>query len=528
MIGEPKIVRRSKKSRWRTIFKNSIANVGRGSVSALVAIGVAPFLTRKMTPEAYGAWGLVLQLSAYTAYLDFGVQTAVGRFVAYADERHDRLHRDEVVTTSLALLVLSMLISAVVIALVTWQLPHFFPRMPAVLYHQVRVALVLVGGSLAIGLPASVFSGIFVGLQRNEVPAIIIGAGRMLSAILVVLIAWNGKSLIPMAIAVCLVNVGSYCIQYVLCMRSVRDLSFSIRFVSRKAVAELCRYCFSLSVWSFSILLISGLDVVLVGVFDFKAVAYYTVAATVVTFIVGLQNAIFSVLIPEAAILEARKQTGELGRLLVSTTRYGMLILLILGVPLLAATGPLLTLWVGPVYAQRTSTILQVLVVANMIRLSAVPYAMLLIGTGQQRLVTVSPLIEGFSNLVASVIAGILMGAVGIAIGTLIGSIVGVSCNFVYNLPRTTTIAVKRTSYLLGGHLRPVACFSPLFLYITIIAIFPRMAGMRKDELLCLAVILTLIGIWQFGLNVQERRSLVALAWNGITTEDAQKYANAS
>src|SRR5207248_6458257 len=99
---------------------------------------------------------------------------------------------------------------------------------------------------------------------------------------------------------------------------------------------------------------------------------------------------------------------------------------------------------------------------ANIIRLSAVPYAMLLIGTGQQRLVTISPVVEGVSNLIVSVIAGYLLGAVGVAIGTLVGSTIGVLCNLVYNMPRSIAIAVDRLTYLRDGLLRPTICALPL------------------------------------------------------------------
>ena len=43
-----------------------------------------------MSADSYGAWSLVLQLSAYVGYFDFGIQTAVGRFVAHADRNAQR------------------------------------------------------------------------------------------------------------------------------------------------------------------------------------------------------------------------------------------------------------------------------------------------------------------------------------------------------------------------------------------------------------------------------------------------------
>src|SRR5438034_7938800 len=86
------------------LLKNAAANVVRGGASAMVAIVLPPFLTRMMSADNYGAWSLILQLSAYVGYLDFGIQTAVGRFVARANEKGDAGYRDQIVSTSFAAL----------------------------------------------------------------------------------------------------------------------------------------------------------------------------------------------------------------------------------------------------------------------------------------------------------------------------------------------------------------------------------------------------------------------------------------
>jgi hypothetical protein len=63
------------------IVKNASANLVRGSASAAVALVLPSFLTRSMSVDAFAAWSLVLQLSAYVGYLDLGIQTAIARLV---------------------------------------------------------------------------------------------------------------------------------------------------------------------------------------------------------------------------------------------------------------------------------------------------------------------------------------------------------------------------------------------------------------------------------------------------------------
>lgn len=494
-------------TRGFVLAKNAVANVARGSSAAVVALLLPPFLTRLMSTDAYGAWALVLQISAYVGYLDFGIQTAVGRFVAHADERGDVHQRDQIVSTAFATLGITGLLGLSVVALIATIMPAIFPKLPSNLISQARIALLLVGCSLAIGLPASVFNGVFIGLQRFEIPASVVGISRVVSATLIVLVVRRGGSLISMAIAMAAVNLSSYGLQYWVCRRNVPGLKLHRACISRRSMHELIDYCFSLSIWSFAMLLVSGLDVLLVGRFQFGAVASYSVAATLITFLAGLQNAVFAVMVPATAVQHARGDSRELGQGIITATRYGSFLLLLTGLPLILASRSILTFWVGGVYAEQGARVLQVLVIANMIRLTALPYVMTLIGTGQQRLVTITPILEGVSNLVASVAAGYFLGALGVAVGTLIGSFAGVGGNFLYNMPRTTAVEFRISDYFREGMLRPALCALPVTLAAAVLFRIGLTPALRYAGLVA-GLATTGFLVWHWGLVGSEREKL--------------------
>jgi len=368
----------------------------------------------------------------------------------------------------------------------------------------------MVAGSLAVGLPFSLFNGIFVGLQRYEIPAAIIGGSRLLSAFLLVLVVRNGGDLTHMAVAMAGVNLAAYSFQYLFYRKLAPRMRFSAHLVSLKTGRELFDFCLSLSIWSFAMLLVNGLDVSLVGYFEFEKVAYYSVAATLVVFLAGLQYALFNVMIPSTAVMQARGNSSQLGQTMITATRYGSFVLLLIGLPLIIAAKAVLTLWVGPKYALQGALILQVLTTANMIRLSAVPYVVTLIGTGQQRLVIVTPLLEGVSNLLASVIAGYFFGAVGIAIGTFTGAIVGTLGNFVYNMPRTTEIKFRFADYLRDGLLRPLVCSLPLIGTAIVFHFSDVSTQATGYTAIGAAAVVTALLVWRFGLIRSEREKLWA------------------
>lgn len=490
------------------VLKNAVANVVRGSAAALVALIVPPFLVRALPYEVFSVWSLVLQLSMYTAFLDFGIQTAVARFVAYTTESGDVIHRNRIVSTSFALLTGAAISGILLVVVLSWQLPHLFSELPVDLINEARIALLVVGGGAALGLPASVYIGVFVGLQRSEVPAIILAGSRLLSAFLLVLVANSWPSILLLAVVTSAINIISYVLQYWACRKIVLDLHVAWRLLSTDTAKEIVGYCFSLSIWSFATLLITGIDLALVGVFDFSAVAYYAIATSLITFILGLQNALFGTLIPVSAAANVRNDHSVLSTMLISSTRYSVFILLLTGLPLITAADGILTIWVGSKYAVNATILLQVLVVANIIRLSALPYTMLLIGTAQQRLVTVTPLIEGCLNLIISVIAGSFLGAIGVALGTLVGSVIGVACHLFINMPRTKGINIDRKQYAMQGLVRPLICSSPFLCILFADMFFLSLTAFYQIVLVGMSTMVTLGLFWRWGLQMDEQHTI--------------------
>ena len=265
-----------------------------------------------------------------------------------------------------------------------------------------------------------------------------------------------------MAVAFAITNLLSYILQYQACRRIAPDVRISFGLVDRAAAMELFDYCFSLTIWSFGLLLVTGLDLTIVGYYRFNEVAYYSVAAIIVTFLGGFYNAIISPMIPAAAVLHARGDRHKLGQMTMIATRYGMFLLLVTGLPLIAGARILLRAWVGPEYAAHATVIAEILIAANVIRMSITPYVVAMIGSGEQRLVIFTPILEGVTNLVASLIAGYFLGALGVAIGTLIGAFVGLLGMLVYNMRRITTIQVTVSKYIRSSLLRPCLCALPV------------------------------------------------------------------
>lgn len=443
----------------RVLFRNAAANLASGAAAAVLAVVLPPFLVRLLDRDTYSVWALLLQIGGYTGLLNFGLQTAVGRFVAHAEARKDSDQRDRIVSTAVALLSVSALVGLLAMIGLAVLLQRFFPSIPGSILAETRVALLWVGGSMTLGLPFTVFSGVFTGLQRNEVPASIIVVGRLTTAMGLVLAAASGHGLVPMAIVFASINLTTYGIQWMALRRFAPALRISIQKVNRESFRELVDYCTSLTIWGLAMLMVSGLDLTLVARFDFPTVGAYAIALGLLSLLLGAQSAILSVFLPAGVALHAQGERERLGELLLNTTRWNLLgfggILAIYG--FLGHT--FMNMYVGPSYAAQVSTILSILLLGQVTRLSMSPFSILAISAGDHRRITLSPMVEGFASVGMSILLGLQFGAVGVAWGTFIGSLVGVGLHLSISLPRSHHLGVSLSVFAKGA-------FVPSFLVV--------------------------------------------------------------
>lgn len=484
--------------------KNAFLNLTRLGISALAALLVPPLLIRHLSPQSYGAWVLVLQVSAILNFLDFGIQTAISKFIAQYHASGDMDGCRRLASTSFALLSLAALVGILVSALLSWQLPHLFHQMPIELLRPARIAVILIGTSIALGLPAATCSGIFLGLQRNFEPVLVQSIGRILSTLGLIAAALTGSGLVLMALVISIINLLTYATQVLVWKLSLPEFRIDIRLANRVMLRKILGYSGILTTWSLALLLISGLDLAIVGHYRFASTAYYAVATSLTNLMIVTQAAVISPLLPVASSLHTREDPSRMGSLLLRSTRYGTLLLLATGLPLLVGAPTILSFWVGPEYAAKSESLLQVLVVANMIRLVGLPYTTLVVATGQLRLATLGTLVEAIVNLTASVLLARHLGAMGVALGTLIGAICNIGIHLAYSLTKTTDlITVTRKTLITEGLMRPALCGLPLLAVVVVHFFSARTA--HDVVLPTLATAIAVGMVWLIGFHEHER-----------------------
>jgi len=450
------------------IAKNAISNVIRGAASAIVAIVLPHFLTHALGRDRFAGWALMLQLAAYANYLDFGLQTAVARYLAAALERNDRDERDRLLSSATALLAGAGIIAILGLGVVAWQFPHLFHSAPLALTGEIRAGVVILGVSAALSFPLSAYSAALVGMQRNEFPALAAGGSRILGAVAVVVAVQHTQSLAWLALLIGGFNLAGGIAQYAIARNLLRDYRFRRAALDGATIKELTKYCSTLTVWSFSMLLVSGLDVTIVGLFDFKATGAYSLAATLIMFFTGLNSSAFSAMLAPVAVMQERKEYARIKRLVFVTTRLGSYLSLAVVAITFLFGRRLVLMWVGPSYLAITLPVFEILVIAQAVRLTGSAFGTMLVGMGYQRYGTIAALVEGLSNLSLSVLGMIWLGPSGVAWATLIAAIIAMGTLIFAVIYRIAELRINRWSFISQGMLIPLVPFLPLFVWLAI------------------------------------------------------------
>lgn len=491
-----------------TISSNITASLARVLVVSLVTLALPAYLTHHLPIKTYAAWILILQLGAYVSYLDLGIQTGVSKFVAEYDARGDEAGAGRHASAGFALMLLGGLLGLSLTLVLAWQVPRLFSAMPANLYRDVRISVMLVGSSLSFGLVCAIFSAVFLGLQRYWIPMTILIVNRAsFAAVVLAVVALHGN-LVAMGTAVALVNLVTGTLQVVAWRKKAAHIRISAGSVDYPVLKNMARYCSLQTIWTVGMLCVAGFDVTIVGHYDYAQTAYYSIATLPTSFVLLILTSLTGPLIPASSAMSTQRSAAEMGNLLARVTRYTTVILLLTGLPLMVCGLPILSLWVGPLYAINTLKYLRILVLANVIRNLCAPYAAMICATGRQEAAVLTAVSEAVVNLSSSIYLAGRFGAMGVAFGTLLGSFVSVSLHFATTMHFTRqTLAISRSRLFLTGLLRPAIAAIPSLLLLPFWWSPPRLT--LSPRLTILWAFSTLAFAWFAGLTRPERDGLM-------------------
>ena len=347
------------------VARNSFYSVIQFVVPTLLLLGLTPVLIHQMGTENYGLWMLASSALGLMSIAEFGLNTAISKFVAEFVGSGDTNALSVVISGGLVTYISLGVGLIIPLYIYSPALAEIFKPSETLPAEQIGLVIRIMTLGFIPLLFRSGAMAIPVGLQKFEIPVVVTVGHQILSYGAAVVVTLSGGSVAQVVGSTVVVLWISALAGAFVAWRLLKP--FNLKFRIRHS-QEILRKLFSFSLMSG----ISGLgsrifsfaDRLAVGaVLGLETVAYYTVIISIAAKILQLSGALTSALMPAVSAWMASGAIQRVRAYFLKTTAMLFAFNFLIAGGLLLFSAPLLRLWMGDTFASHTLLPFRVLIV---------------------------------------------------------------------------------------------------------------------------------------------------------------------
>ena len=428
---------------------------------------VTPFFVKKFGIEGYGIYVLITSLIGYYGLLDLGFGEALIKFIAEYQIRGDFRSINKAINSAIAVQSLIGSIASVSLVLLVHPLIHVL-KISESFRDVTEFGISVCSLGFFLTMISGAFSSAVKGLQRFDISSKVDGIINISITILMVILVASGYGLKECLVVNVLMNLVTLIIYFII----IRNL---IPTWKPEFTADLTyiRSFFSFSFYIFLSKLsgIFGNYIVRFIVSAFlspAAVTYYVVPSKLVGAIGGFLGGASNAFFPYSSALNSSNDKEGIKATYLKGSRVFTGIAAPVCFALILLSKPVLTLWMGSGFAEKSWFILSILAMGSFIgSLSAIPNTIIM-GLGNSKLVGQFALIALFLYVLLVPLLTKFFGITGTSFAILVNS----SLMIFFVIYKTTFfLKVKKSDYLktvLAPHVYGFAalCFLFYFCYL--------------------------------------------------------------
>lgn len=273
------------------------------------------------------------------------------------------------------------------------------------------------GLSSAFALPFNPVTAVFTGLQEYGSPTVLVLVSKLCSLAILASLVLAGCSPVQLAATMATVNVLTAVAQWFgwRCYAHPR-VRWTPFLMDPAMTRALLRSGGVLALWTLGGLLVSGLDVMIVGQFGFPITGCYSNGASATNFMLMCVNGLFAPLLTAVSAMQATGSPAAVGEVSSSGLPASSPLSCSAASPCRAQSLPIFARVVGgKTYAMHSVTLLRLPELGNWIGL--LPYLTVAIATGRQHLATIAAVGEALVNVTVSLWLVRRTGASGVPLG---------------------------------------------------------------------------------------------------------------
>jgi O-antigen/teichoic acid export membrane protein len=358
-----------------------------------------PYIVDRLGAGNYGIYVLVSVVLGYLSFLDLGLGAALTKYVAEHHAAGRLNHVERLVRTALACYLVVGIAGGIVIALGGVLLVEYVLTLGPADAKVARDAFLIAAVGFAVNLPGQTFYAVPAGLQRFDVVvarSILLGSATVGAAVLVLAL---GYGLVAVLLATLVLTFATALVFFVRTRRLLPEISFRPGFY-RPEFRELTGFGVLKSAQRISTQLVFQLDRFVIAAFQpIAAVAYYAVPLSLTQRSLKLVGNVGMAVFPAASALAGRQDTRRIEELYVRAMKLAVLIALPSSAILFVYAHEIMRYWLNADFEARSSSVLMILAVANLLfALTTVP-AVTLDGAGGIKASTTFGVVAATVNL---------------------------------------------------------------------------------------------------------------------------------
>ena len=413
------------------IRRRVIVNTASNYVAKIMTLGIwfflTPFLLRQLGASDYGLWILIGSIAAYGALLDFGIATAVTKYVAQFQAEGRIEQAQSLVATTLWLYMGLGLVAVALSALVAPIVPIVL-NVPPGQQSTASWLMLLSGLALGVSLPSATSIAVLRGLHRFDLANLVGIFGMALFTIATVGVLLLGGGLLGMVAVNIPVTLITQIPAVWLIRRTAPELHLGLRHTDRRLLKTVMSFSSALFLINVAGQLQTKTDEIVIGAFmPIANVTPYSIARRLSEMPQLLSEQFMKVIMPLASQLDAQNDRGRLRTLYLTSSRLTIAIFMPLAVGVMILAQPFLKAWVGAPYDQYAYLVV-ILTLASFMATSQWPAGAILQGIGKHRMLALITLGAAFANLGLSLALVRPLGLAGVALGTLIPATIESMC----------------------------------------------------------------------------------------------------
>lgn len=395
------------------------------AIPLAVFLLTTPYLVARLGTAQYGILMLVVSLTAILGSLDFGLAAAGVREIGQALARGENERLVRLLREYLSLFILVGLAVFGALVLFATEVSSLLGMNDAIGVAEATQVVFLLGVSLLFYLLSAWASLLPRTMERFPAIALIQVAANiaMWGGAVALLELEPGQGLLLVVTWTTLLS-GVVCLAFLMFSRRLLP-GFSCRPAATfRETARTFGYSFYAFVGQLTSAFTYHADKVLIAHFlGPEPVAYYAVAANVASKLLSLGAAMASFVFPRAVAFSASADHPALESFYARASRYQILVLAPLLAPAVMLSEPLLTVWLGPLFAAQATSLLQVLCFGYFLAVLSVVPSQIFNGLGNARIGAIFAAVGTAINIGGCVILLPLLGLIGAAVASLLGMV---------------------------------------------------------------------------------------------------------